>query len=630
MTRGASGDAATAHDPADAGRDPPHDPARDRSQDPTAAPPSPDAPRTDRTRASGSGTPVRGRGARAASAVARWWRRFSPAGLVGALVLFAAALGPSLLPRSPLYQGVIGGVCAAIGYAVGAAVGWGGRRIGLRAPWPERRARTVRLVGGLVALAVVVAAAVVDTDWQARSRALLDMGPPPPARPLLVVLLAALVALLLVLLARGLRAVVRAVARLTSRLLPPVPARLLAVVVVAVVTYLLVDGTLVAGVRHLMTTTYADRDEQTYPDEVRPADPLRSGSPASLSPWESLGREGRRFVSGGPDVAQLADLSAAAGLDREVQEPIRVYAGLDSDDDLDELASLVVDELDRTNAWDRSVLVVVTTTGTGWVDPASAAAVEMMWGGDSAIAAMQYSYLPSWVNFVGDRATPVAAGRALFEAVHARWSQLPEDDRPALYPFGISLGSFGSQGAFSSLQDVTARTDGAVWAGTPGTTPLWRRLTDDRQPGSPEIRPVLDEGRTVRWGRTLRDVDGASLADDGTATWEDPRVVYLQHPSDGVVWWTPDLLLHEPDWLREPRGADVLPDVRWFPVATFWRVLIDLFVAGQAPAGHGHTYVGEYADAWAAVAPPPGWTPAATDAVRAVLDAPTDTSVGGR
>jgi uncharacterized membrane protein len=232
------------------------------------------------------------------------------------------------------------------------------------------------------------------------------------------------------------------------------------------------------------------------------------------------------------------------------------------------------------------------------------------------------------VSFVGDRATPPAAGRALFEAVHARWSQLPQDDRPALYAFGISLGSYGSQGAFASLPDVAARTDGAVWAGTPGFTPLWRDLTDHRDPGSREILPVVDDGRRVRWGDTSRTADAATFG--GGARWERPRVVYLQHASDGVVWWSPDLLLAEPDWLREPRGEDVLPDVDWFPVATFFRVGIDLFVAGEAPAGHGHTYVGEYADAWAAVAPPPGWTPAATTSLRGVLEDPRGTSVGAR
>ena len=45
--------------------------------------------------------------------------------------------------------------------------------------------------------------------------------------------------------------------------------------------------------------------------------------------------------------------------------------------------------------FDRSVLVVMTTTGTGLVEPANADALEHMYNGDSAIVAMQYSYLPS-------------------------------------------------------------------------------------------------------------------------------------------------------------------------------------------------------------------------------------------
>jgi len=585
-----------------------------------------DEPATDGTLA-----PATTRTGRARRAVARWWVRFSPSGLIGAVVLFAAALGPSLMPRSTLYQGAIAGVCAAIGYGVGTFAGWGARRIGLRAPWPEHRRPLVRRIAAGLGLAVVVWALAVDADWQARSRTLLGMDDAAPAQPLGVVVLAVLLALLLVLAARGLRRATVAVARLVGRLLPPVAARLVAVVVVAVATYLLVDGTIVAGVRHVLVTTYAGLDEQTWEGDEPPTEPERSGSPGSASTWDSLGREGRRFVAGGPTTAALAAFSRSVGLEREVREPVRVYAGLDTDADadLDEVARLVVEELDRTDAWDRSVLVVTTTTGTGWVDPAASAAIELLWGGDSAIAAMQYSYLPSWVSFVGDRSSPPDAGRALFEAVYARWSQLPPDDRPALYAFGISLGSFGSQGAFSSLSDVAARTDGAVWAGTPGFTPLWRGLTADRDAGSLQVHPVLDEGRDVRWGVALRDDDGASLT-DGDATWQHPRVVYLQHPSDGVTWWSAELLLERPDWLREPRGADVLPDVRWFPVATSFRLAIDLFVAGEAPAGHGHTFVGEYADAWAAVAPPPGWTHEATTTLRGVLDAPPDTSLAGR
>src|SRR5699024_11043325 len=95
--------------------------------------------------------------------------------------------------------------------------------------------------------------------------------------------------------------------------------------------------------------------------------------------------------------------------------------------------------------------------------------------------------------------TPPAAGKALFEAVYAEWSQLPADNRPRLLVFGESLGSYGSQEAFSGLQDVAERTDGALWFGTPNFTENWRYLTSRRDEGSPMYKPVYHDGRTVRW-----------------------------------------------------------------------------------------------------------------------------------
>ena len=185
--------------------------------------------------------------------------------------------------------------------------------------------------------------------------------------------------------------------------------------------------------------------------------------------------------------------------------PIRVYGGLNPDGDLDATAADVVAELDRTNAWDRSILVVATTTGTGWIDPGMSDSLEFMHGGDTAIATMQYSYLPSWISFIGDRSTPPAAGKALFEAVYAKWSTLPEATRPKLIAQGISLGSFGMQGAFSGIQDLTERTDGALFLGTPSFTEMWADLTDNRDPGSLERQPVVDNGKDVRWGEQIAD-----------------------------------------------------------------------------------------------------------------------------
>ena len=104
-----------------------------------------------------------------------------------------------------------------------------------------------------------------------------------------------------------------------------------------------------------------------------------------------------------------------------------------------------------------------------------------------------------------------------------------------------------------------------------------------------------------------------------SAPWNGPRVLYLQHPSDPIVWWSPRLLLTEPDWLREPRGHDVLGTVRWAPFITFWQVTADLPFATEVPAGHGHKYTSEYVDAWATVLQPADWTGAKADSLRKIV-----------
>lgn len=557
-------------------------------------------------------------GARALRALRRWPGRLSGPGLAGALLLFGVSLGPALVPRAALYQGAVAGVCAAIGYGLGVLLAWVVRRVGV--PWSRRGSRWFRraLLGATVV--VVPAALVWNATWQDELLELFGEPPADSSHPVVVLGLALVLAVLLLQVGRGLRRIARGVAwllgKVVGRWVPAPVARLVAVALVAWLAVVVVDGTVVRGGLAALGAISAAADGGTADGVEQPTDHLRSGSDASLARWDELGLQGRSFVAGGRPLDQRQRVADLTG--RELVDPIRVYAGLGAGQDLEEVAQVVVAELDRTHAWDRSVLAVVTATGTGWIDPSMSDSLELLWGGDTAIASMQYSYLPSWVSFVGDRSTPPAAGKALFEAVYARWSQLPEDDRPLLYVAGISLGSYGSQGAFSSVQDVVARTDGALWVGTPGFTPLWREVTEGRDAGSPEIAPVVDQGVTVRSAN--RPASGAdrqlwTLGDD----WSRPRVVYDQHASDGVVWWSPRLILERPDWLAEPRGTDVLPSTRWVPLVTFWQTTIDLFVAGQAPAGHGHNYHLEYADGWAAIAPPDGWDAADTAVLRDVV-----------
>jgi uncharacterized membrane protein len=113
----------------------------------------------------------------------------------------------------------------------------------------------------------------------------------------------------------------------------------------------------------------------------------------------------------GPSAAEIEDWSGS-----EATEPIRAYAGTVSATDVEERAKLAVRDLERAGGFDRTNLLVATTTGSGWLDPGAIDSFEYLTGGDSAVVAMQYSYLPSWISYLVDQEAR-EAGRELFDAV---------------------------------------------------------------------------------------------------------------------------------------------------------------------------------------------------------------------
>lgn len=535
------------------------------------------------------------------------WYALHPVGLTLALLFFIASMTPSLLPRPWFLQGVASGLSLITGYGVGCAIAWVVRRCGVR---PEWSTRTRRLgwwaLAGVAAIAVPVFL-VLGSWWQQIVRDLVGVPRAERSFYLLVLLIAVGVAVLVLLLARGVRAATRGLAAFGGRWVPGPVARLGAVALVAALAVVALNGVLVDGILAVAQRSAEAVDKSTAPGVVQPQSPERSGSPASAEPWDSLGKEGRTFVAGGPTAAQITAVTGAVA-----PTPIRVYAGRTSADSVAGVADRVVAELERTGAFDRAVLAVVTTTGRGWVNGNVAAAFEFTGRGDTAIAAMQYSYLPSALSFVADRKTPQEAGRALFDAVHAAWEARPEDRRPELVVFGESLGSYGGQAAFASGPDMVARLDGALLVGTPNFAEPWGRITENRDPGSPERLPVVDSGEHIRFASRPEDADLP-------VPWQFPRLVYWQHASDPITWWSFDLLLSRPDWLAEPLGPDVDPGMRWLPFVTFWQVTLDMVFSADVPAGFGHTYGPEAAQLWADILAPPGWTDADTDRVRQVL-----------
>jgi uncharacterized membrane protein len=537
----------------------------------------------------------------------RRWFRYTLPGAYGALLFTCLAFTPSLLPRGPVVQGLVCGISAAIGYGVGVVAAWIWRAFADRDERPAR-ANAWRIFA-VVAVVALVVAFVLGQRWQSEIRDLMGVSASNPAALLLVPVLAAVAFVALVALGRGLRAVYRWLARLLGRWIGPRAAHAVGWVTVVGVTIALVSGVLLDGLVSAADEAFSVRNGITVEGAQQPTVSTRSGGPGSLVTWDTLGREGRKFTGLGPTVSEISAFAGGPAL-----MPIRAYAGLESASTTEERANLAVADLERAGGFDRGFLVVATTTGSGWVDPAAIDTVEYMTGGDSAIVAIQYSYLPSWISYLVDQKRAREAGRALFDAVYSKWSALPEDTRPRLLVFGESLGSFGGETAFSGEQDLRNRTAGTIFAGPPNFNTLFREFSDNRDAGSLEVAPVYRDGRTVRFD----DHPGPPI-EPASVAWNGPRVLYLQHPSDPIVWWTPRLLLTEPDWLQEPRGHDVLGAVRWIPFVTFWQVTADLPFATEVPGGHGHKYTAEYVDAWATVLQPPGWTEAKAARLREIV-----------
>ncbi|HEY1821448.1 MAG TPA: alpha/beta-hydrolase family protein [Trebonia sp.] len=542
-----------------------------------------------------------------------WWhfprtRRyisgFAPAGLTGALAFYCLSLTPSLLPREWYLQAVMSAVTAAIGYAVGLLIGWL-----LRALIPWRPGPLVPRVGrwalAVAAVVLIPLFGVLGAQWQHQIRQLVEVVQESEANYILVVLVTVVLTAALIMAGRGIRRLVRLIARLVGRVIPHRVLRGTVVLVVCALILLVATGLLSRGALAAANSVFGGVDSGTAAGVIQPTSALRSGSPQSLAPWDTLGRQGRTFVAGGPTAAEISQFTGKPAV-----EPIRVYAGINSAPSIAAESALVVRELERTGAFNRKVLVVATTTGTGWVNPTMVDPLEYMYGGDTAIAAIQYSFLPSWISFIADKAPAQEAGRDLFDAVYDKWSQLPAGQRPKLVVFGESLGSFGGEAAFSGTDDIRNRTSGVLWVGPTNSNTLWSQFTSERDPGTPQWQPVYEGGKTVRFVTSLSQLSPVP------ADWPDPRVVYLQNTSDPIVWWSWELAFHQPDWLRGTTPPDVSSAMHWYPLVTFWQVAADLALATAVPAGHGHTYgMLQGASSWAAIIPPPGWTAQQTTAL---------------
>ncbi|QOX81895.1 alpha/beta-hydrolase family protein [Nanchangia anserum] len=505
------------------------------------------------------------------------------------------------MPRPWWAQAIMSGALMVAGYLTGFVIDWLARLIAdwmnLTVTYDPRVSSALR-IGGLAALAVVfIALLVINYRSARRTAALVGMPAPSLARYVGSLVGAFAVTSALVFIYEAIYQVWRLVLMAAEPLrIPATVATWLAWALVAVIVLLGVEWGLIRQVVKAASRWASTRDRQTPHGVEAPAVAERSASPGSAVRWASTAREGKRYLGGAPMQPRIEALTR-----RAAREPVRVYSSLVAHgENLDASVEEAMSELRRTGAFSRSVILVVVPTGSGWVDEWNVQALEYLTGGDCASVAVQYSYLPSWMTFLSYREQAAEGGYRVIDAVAAEIARMDPAHRPRLFVTGESLGSYGAQAAFASPAELLDRVDGALWIGTPGFTELLKTLTCARHRGSPQIAPVVDNARHVRFATKPADLH-TDLYGRELGRWEFPRIVYVQHASDPVVWWTPDLAWKIPDWIGERAGADVSPRLRWHRLVTCIQLLCDLPLAESAPAGHGHSYHAELVPAWRAI-----------------------------
>lgn len=532
----------------------------------------------------------------------------SPISLIIAVSCFGAALTPSLMPRDPIVQAVLCALVASLGYESGLLVRMLWRYLEL----PEFKDSLRRW---WIALATVVSLAIIfyslskAASWQNATRAAVDLPPLEQGAAIFIFCVGTLIALIVWSVFRLAGFARRFVSAQLDRILPRRVGNVLSVVVVTWVFWALIDGALIRNAFKAADTSFQAADTLMEPDIEQPEDSDRTGSHASLVNWDEMGRRGRQFIANAPTREEIAAFQEGPTMD-----PVRVYVGRQSQETAKERANLALRELIRVGGFERSTLVVVVPTGTGWMDPGAHDTLEFMLSGDVATVAVQYSYLSSFLSLLANPGYGIEQSRELFEAVYDYWTVLPKDSRPKLYVFGISQGAFNSQASLPLFDMLGDPIQGALWAGSPFFSHYWADIRDNRNEDSPAWRPKFGNGSLVRVMDQYGGLEG------NFAPWGPIRAVFLNYGSDPIVNFTSDSAIKRPAWLNEPRAPDVSDKLSWFPVVTMLQLVLDSLFALDVPR-FGHYYVApDYIDAWAATVDPEGWSEARADQLKEIFE----------
>ena len=480
---------------------------------------------------------------------------------IGLLTAGAESLRPSLTPRSTLHQGLVTAGLAVTGALAGAGVGTAvGRVVG---------GRTGR-AGRVAAVGVTAVAAALSGRQHAHAQAdSYDEWGAHDGQPALGAVAGGAAAAGLSAAAALVGSELHSGGTAIAGHAPGSPALWTAASAGAVV-----GGVALGGKAALSRVLAGLAESGAAPDAAltdAPDDPNVTGGPGTLVPYDTLSREGRRFVNWRVTASELV---AAGGTD--VQEPVRVFVGVESAPGITERVELALAELDRLDAWSKSCILAVSPAGTGYANSVPVEALEYLTDGDCASVSVQYGLLPSMFS-LNKLDLAAQTFRELIDRIHARIEQL--DHKPRLFLYGESLGAGAAQHGMlldpAIVDEQTAHVaevDAALFVGTPGG----KSLRDD----------LLDNPATVHVDRWQALPDPLPT---GIQLW------FLEHDADPVTRFDRTLLWRKPRWLGPPpRGRNIPADMAWLPVGTWQMVLLDVAYATQAQSGVfrsvGHDY----------------------------------------
>ena len=344
----------------------------------------------------------------------------------------------------------------------------------------------------------------------------------------------------------------------------------------------------VFGVAGAATFVLAKRRIERGDDIVEPAYPEPPSSefvtsgPKSHVAFDTIGKEGRRFVLMALTASQITNVMKEPAMD-----PIRIVGGYEAAPTTEERAALCLKELESLGAFERSLICIASPTGVGYVSYTFTESLEYLTRGDCATVVPQYALVPSAMALF-DTHDGVALQRRVLELTRDRIAALPPDKRPRLVQFGESLGAqVALDVAYpegSQLFDELGLAAG-LYLGVPFRSTSWNSWWNARRLFDPDQQMVCVPDSDVLTERF------AHVSDE-----QKPRHVMVVHDDDPVNKFSYRMVVKQPWWMGPPstRPPKVPRETIWRPVSTFVLTVIDLLNGMDFKPGEfvrrGHDY----------------------------------------